>query len=340
MTPAPRWTLVVVAFCATLSGCATVKRIALNTDDISMKQEQRMAEAVRAFESQRDAAQLTAAQARWREGNTNACRESLDNLLTRNPKYYDAQIFYAEVLLSEEHYDAAREHLEVVLAEKENDARVQHLMGLLLQAKGQPAEALVCYRRAAELEPDNEQFQQSCQFAVTDNAQQAGHADPIVTDSPAEAPRPLPPAPDEPPGLEKALADGERALASGDVPKARALLSKAVTLDPNNPHVLVRAGVLALRYEQSDLAIQLLQPASSRLTDSAALARTLGMAYYRKADYASAQGALDRALSLDKTHALSYLLMGCTLEKLGQSQSAEAHYEHARRLDPRLNVRP
>jgi Tfp pilus assembly protein PilF len=173
---------------------------------------------------------------------------------------------------------------------------------------------------------------------VADNAERpVGHDQPVGADS---QPRKLPPPSEQAAGVEAALGDAERALVAGDVAKARVFLSKAVTLDAANPHAVVRAGVLALRYEQPELAIQVLKPAQSRFSDSAALERTLGMAHYRKGDFPAAQTSLERAISLDKSHALSYLLMGCTLEKLGQTQAAAAHLDQARRLDPRLNVHP
>jgi hypothetical protein len=37
---------------------------------------------------------------------------------------------------------------------------------------------------------------------------------------------------------------------------------------------------------------------------------------------------------------LAYLLMGCTLDKLGQAEAAKSHLEQARRLDPRLRAQP
>jgi Tfp pilus assembly protein PilF len=80
------------------------------------------------------------------------------------------------------------------------------------------------------------------------------------------------------------------------------------------------------------------QPVAKRHNDSAALARTLGTAYYRQGDYPAAQSALEQALSLDNSSGLAYLLMGCTLEKLGQTEAAGANFEQARRLDPRLRM--
>ena len=63
----------------------------------------------------------------------------------------------------------------------------------------------------------------------------------------------------------------------------------------------------------------------------------LGAAYYRSGDYQSSQVALQQALSLDKSSALAYLLMGCTLAKLGQQQAADDHFRRPP-LDPRYTV--
>ena len=68
----------------------------------------------------------------------------------------------------------------------------------------------------------------------------------------------------------------------------------------------------------------------------APLYRLLGTAHYRRGEYQAAQIALRQALSLDKSDALSYFLMGSTLLKLGQSETAARCYAEAARLDPRF----
>jgi len=80
-------------------------------------------------------------------------------------------------------------------------------------------------------------------------------------------------------------------------------------------------------------------PAAKHFSKSAAIYRMLGVAYYRLGDFKSSQVALQQALSLDKSSALSYFLMGCTLAKLGQAEPAEAHFQQAKALDPRYTVR-
>ena len=93
-----------------------------------------------------------------------------------------------------------------------------------------------------------------------------------------------------------------------------------------------------LRANQPKVAVELLTPAAKQFPNSAAVHRMLGVAHYRMGDYKSSQVALQQALSLDKSSALSYLLMGCTLAKLGQKEAAEAHFRQARTLDPRYRL--
>jgi Tfp pilus assembly protein PilF len=96
---------------------------------------------------------------------------------------------------------------------------------------------------------------------------------------------------------------------------------------------------LSLRHNQPELAIRILEEAKSRFPQNAAIPRSLGAAYYRSGDFKAAQTVLNQAIALDKSCALSYLLMGCTLSKLGQSAAAEEHFRQAQLLDPRYTVR-
>ncbi|MBI3836511.1 MAG: tetratricopeptide repeat protein [Planctomycetia bacterium] len=322
------------------TGCANVKNLVSPQQDIAVQQAKRTAEALQVFESRRDFAQFQAARARWREGNLAACREALEGLLERSPQHFEARALLAELLLSEEEYESARKHLELAIALRPDDARLQHMMGLLLEATEQEADALTFYQRAAELEPQNEQYSQSCRASTgsvpgpvgaTEAAPKATNPSPVALASDWQSD-----APNGQGSGQRLLADAERAFTAGDVPTARSLLTQAIAFEPDDAELLVRAAVLSLRHEQPDTAVFLLQPTAGRFSDSAAVQRTLGTAYYRQGDYGAAQRALQQALSLDKSNALAYLLMGCTLEKLGQSAAAKSHFEQARRLDPRL----
>ncbi|MGD0653982.1 MAG: tetratricopeptide repeat protein [Thermoguttaceae bacterium] len=138
---------------------------------------------------------------------------------------------------------------------------------------------------------------------------------------------------------EEFMSEGQRALSDGAIDAARIAFHKAAACQTNNPQIPVVLAGAALRTNHPELAVELLVPAARHFSKSAAIYRMLGVAYYRLGDFQSSQVALQQALSLDKSSALSYFLMGCTLAKLGQAEPAEAHFQQAKALDPRYTVR-
>jgi Flp pilus assembly protein TadD len=131
------------------------------------------------------------------------------------------------------------------------------------------------------------------------------------------------------------LERGRSALSRGTVALGFAYFREAMALRPDDPQIPTEAAVCALRQNQPDLAVSLLEPLLEAFPDSAAIRRILAAAHYRLGNYKSSQVILRQALSLDNSSALSYFLMGCTLVKLGQPVVAESCFRQARRLDPR-----
>lgn len=135
------------------------------------------------------------------------------------------------------------------------------------------------------------------------------------------------------------LEQAGRALTDGSTTDGATLLRRAIAAKPEDPQVPISAAVLVLQHNRPELAVELIEPAVKRFPNSAALYRILGTAYYRRGDYPSSQRALQQALSLDKTSALSYFLMGCTLARLGQADAAETQFRQAQLLDSRYAER-
>ncbi len=129
------------------------------------------------------------------------------------------------------------------------------------------------------------------------------------------------------------------ALQTGRTAEAEAYLREAESFDPHNPQIPLAAGVLALSYGRPELGVRILTGAKQRFPDSSALDCQLAVACYRLGDYGGARAALEHALSLDNSSALSYFLLGCTLAKLGEQQSAEDCFRQARRIDPQYAAR-
>ncbi|MFZ5828706.1 MAG: tetratricopeptide repeat protein [Planctomycetota bacterium] len=135
------------------------------------------------------------------------------------------------------------------------------------------------------------------------------------------------------------LQSGGQALQQGEAELALETFREAVSTDPHNPQIPIEAAAISIRLNRPDVAVALLEPVPEHFRQSAAYFRTLGLAYYRWGDFSKSQVALQQALSLDKSSALAYFLMGCTLARLGQDDLAAAHFEQAQVLDPRYSLR-
>ena len=376
----PACVLAVVA--VMITGCQSLDTLTSKSEGISQKRKQRNLAAAQRFDQKRDRAELEAAQARCREGDLDGCTETLERLLARNPENLQARLLMAEALLADNRPQEAVRYLEPALAGRAHDARVHHLMGMLLDATGQRADALVFYEQAARLQPQNEVYQVSYE-ALAASDEPAPRPGEFAQALPLQTPVPLPvePEPSSPesfpgvteetpgpqagelfisdlgPSEEVIAADpvgrsalsrdvaprsapelvsqGRAALAQGAVALAFAYFREAMAIDPHDPQIPTSAAVSALRHNQPDLAVSLLEPLLEAFPDSPAIRRILGAAHYRLGDYQSSQVVLQQALSLDNSNALSYFLMGCTLVKLGQPAVAATYFRQARRLDPR-----
>ena len=135
------------------------------------------------------------------------------------------------------------------------------------------------------------------------------------------------------------MARGNEALVVDEDETAMAFFSEAMAVDPNNLQIPISAAVSALRHNKPEVAVSILGPAAGRFGQSAKLRRLLGATHYRLGDFRASEASLQEAISLDKSSALSYFLMGCTMVKLGQSEAAEMHFRQARTIDPRYTVR-
>ncbi len=360
--------LICVAMLSTsLVGCAGMHLPKTMTQgDIAPKREQRNKELVDHFDQKRDFAEFEAAKSRWNEqGDAKGCREALEKLLARNPSHREARLLMAELLLSQINPQGAYQHAKAALDAYPNDAQVHFTMAMTLEAQGNMQDALGYYERAMKIEPQNEAYSAAYQSA-RESAGGGLQKPQAVTlqniqpfdNAPVETVAYTAPATGSPdranwngntnsiefagiaendPAVEH-LRNGMASLAQGSSPAALDSFRRAAATNPNNPQILLAATGAVLRANRPDLAVEILTPGTKQFPNSAAIYRMLGVSYYRMGDFKSSQVALQQALSLDKSSALSYLLMGCTLAKLGQNEAAESHFRQARALDPKYKV--
>jgi tetratricopeptide (TPR) repeat protein len=350
---------------ALVSGCANLLPKTVAKDTTTSDVRNRKAEAIHYFDEQRDSAEFEAAKNRWeQQHDANGCREGLEKLLARNPKHHDARLLMAQLLLDNDDPQGAYRHVKAALDLWPNDAQVQFAMATVMDTLGKTADALGYYERAAMMDPRNEMFQvayHSAREASREEVRQR-HARPTASDETAEGTQTGYSAPSTTTSLPEKRADyaapvesagsiansgesaadlmqkGQTALVKGDRSTAGGYFFQAMGLQPENPQIPITAAAIALRANHADMAVELLLPAVQQFPNVAGIHRMLGASYYRSGDYRSAQAAIQNALSLDKSSALSYLLMGYTLAKLGQKDAAENNFRQARTLDPRYSA--
>jgi tetratricopeptide (TPR) repeat protein len=330
------------------AGCASTTVWNPTAGGFHDQRKQRDDEVARRFTSQRDNAEFQAALERWNQQDIEGCREQLQRLLARNPDHCDARLLMADVLLASRQPQEALKQVQEAAKKQPESPDVHYALGLMLDSSGAHREALPHYERATKAMPDNEVYAISyevAQAAADGGKKPASPAATLPATTPpakaAEGSRPGGAGPADTAG-KKSVADrldqGYAALGDGSAAAALAYFRQAIAASPENPNVPIAAATAALRRNQPQVAIEVLTPATKRFPRSAAIQRTLGITYYRLGDYKSSQHALQQALSLDKSNALAYFLMGCTLAKLGQFEAADAHWRQAQSLDPRYAV--
>jgi len=323
---------------ALICGCAgmDVPKVITN-NDVAPKLKQRNEEAVRSFERQRDAAEFEAARNRWlHQNDPKGCREVLERLLARNPQHRDARLLLADLLLTENDAPAAYTHAKKALDEWPNDPQVQYTMATVLDALGRTSDALGYYERASKMAPSNEAYRAAYESAreaaheiVNQTGYDAGERGNLSSAGYNEADGSAAQLSE----MDNLLLSGERALAQGDLQAAKDYFLRAIALEADNPKVPLLAGTASLRANKPELAIELLSVATEKFPKDAKIHRALAVAFYRRGDYTAAYSALQQALSVDKSDALSYFLMGCTLAKLGRREAAEPYLRQAHALD-------
>jgi tetratricopeptide (TPR) repeat protein len=353
--------LTLAGFSALLSGCASLKFPHQPVEEVSEKRIERTEDALSDFETRRDQAQYYAAISYWERADYQGCEETLKSLLRRNPEHRDSRLLLGDLYQHQNRPRLALSQLQEALNRYPEDPQVLEAMALMLETQGNQQGAQLHHQQAALMTPRGSDFGASAQHREqlaqfehrpdgtwsdrpksSPGVELVSH-DPLNAESgpqrltppkvtPAKAASPKHKRYEEHPALKAA----EQQFQRRDVEAAQAILEQATQSEPADLDLAASAALLCLRYNHPNRAIDLLGPAVEADIPHPRVLRTLGIAHYRAGDYAASQVALEQALSLDRASALTYFLLGLTLERQGQVQASQQVFEQAEALDPRF----
>ena len=141
-----------------LAGCTSWHAARSTGSPVTRTREARHAQAVHAFEEQRDRAELEAAMDRWSQGDIGGCEVRLRAILARRPSDLEAHIRLAELAWSMNNAAESEAEYLAALGLAPDRADVEHALALVLEATGRTDDASPHFIRAAQLDPRNELY--------------------------------------------------------------------------------------------------------------------------------------------------------------------------------------
>ncbi len=314
---------VVLLLISVTLGCSNVTSWVEKTKSPIDQKREAHQKAAQQFEARRQNAEYLAALQAARQGNAAGAERTLTILLQRNPTHRDANLLLAECCVAKEDLTQAETILSGVV-QREPDCQAAHFaLAHLLESSGQSDRAELHFHKSGR---------SGLQALESAKVSQGGGDSSKQLPCPFATVAKTAPAATSLERLFQAHQDG-----NGEVVIAE--LDVAMFREPDNLQIpLVVGKYLLQRGSTSGLQLPL-QSAIRRFPEQASLYRLLGAVEASENDYESSQVALQQALSLDKSNALAYFLMGRTLSELGREDEAKQHFARATQLDPRFAQR-
>jgi tetratricopeptide (TPR) repeat protein len=265
----------------------------------------------------------------------------------------------AQDLVDSGHLDQALQNLDTLAAEQPEPAGVEYLRGMVFYQQEKMAEASAAFAKAVAQDPKNLEamqmegvslFRQGKSAEAVPLLEQAhrsvanANVDPnyvlglcyLDTRRYDDARRAFAGQYGFPPDSAPSYLLAARMLLRRDyLPIAEESARKALALNPGLPQAHLLLGEIALAQGQSANAIADFEQERDLNPLDGAVYERLGDAYIRAGNFDRAQQALDRAVLLEPTVNIPFILLGKVLLKQHNSSMAKMYLEHALQVDPR-----
>ena len=265
----------------------------------------------------------------------------------------------AAALVDGGHFDQALQKLDTLAADQPKPAGVEFLRGMVFYQQGKMSEASTAFSNAVAQNPKDREAMQMEGVSLF-RAGQPAEAVPLLEQAHSTVPAAnVDPnyvlglcymdtrryddarkafagqygfAPDSAPAY---LLAGRMFLRRNYLPIAEESVRKAIALNATLPQAHLLLGEIALAHGQAADAIADFEQESSLNPLDGVVYERLGDAYIHAGDFAQAQHALDRAVLLEPTVNIPFILLGKVLLKQQNPLMAKMYLEHALEIDPK-----
>lgn len=258
-------------------------------------------------------------------GKADLFQTALISALTAEPGYAPALIAQARQKAATKDFDGGLSAAEEIIAKNPTSYEAWRLKGdILYFAKGQPAEALVAYRKVVEIKPD---FLSGHSSIVTILL---GQGDLDGASKQMEQLKKVAPGSPQTKYLQAQLAYQKR-----DFKSARELSQQLLRMAPDNPKGMQLAGAVEFQLNSLLQAEVLLTKAVTAAPEMVLARRMLIMTYLRSGQPAKALTALNQTLSKGIVDPEINSVAGEVYLQNGDVKKAEEYFSKAAKLDPK-----
>ena len=259
------------------------------------------------------------------QGAPELFQAALTSALNAEPGYAPALIAQARQKAATKDFDGALTAVEEIIAKNPSSYEAWRLKGdLLYFAKGQPAEALVAYKKVVEIKPDLLTGHSSIVTILL------GQGDLDGASKQLDQLKKVAPASPQTKYLLAQLAYQKR-----DFKTARELSQQLLRMAPNNPKGMQLAGAVEFQLNSLLQAEVLLTKAVSAAPELVLARRMLILTYLRSGQPAKALSALNQALTKGAIDPEINSVAGEVYLQNGDIKKAEEYFSKAAKLDPK-----
>jgi tetratricopeptide (TPR) repeat protein/glycosyltransferase involved in cell wall biosynthesis len=258
----------------------------------------------------------------YENGNVDAARITLEGMIRKNPKDYDALIFLGGIHLSAGNYQKSSEYYHKVVAMVDNHPTANYNLGLSYHRLNKLSEAEQCYKKTLQINPKNIDALNNLgviYISLNKKVEALEYYNRAI-------------------GINKNNANtlnnlGNLFSSDGNFAEAEKNYKKAIQVDQFNPLYLFNLADCLLKQKKYDESIAELEKAIKLKPDYYQAFNSLGVANLKKGNINAAKELFEHAIKIKNDFWEAYQNLGTCFEKMNMHSEAISLYNKVLELN-------